>query len=92
MKYILIYIANVAQLAGIFGMIYVRTHCKAAKISTKPRAANTAVSQWTTEPFTHWLQGPPKLPCFILQVPFFSPALLKEYSTEWHWFLLLAVL
>lgn len=73
MKYNMFYTANVAQLAGIFGMIYVWTNHKTAKIPTKPRAAYIADQQWTTKPFMLWLQDPWKLLYFILQFPFFSP-------------------
>lgn len=45
MKCIVFYIANVAQLAGIFGVIYVRIQHKPAKISKKPRVAHTADEQ-----------------------------------------------
>lgn len=47
MKCIVFYIANAAQLAGIFGMIYVRIQHKAAKISTKLGVAYIADTQWT---------------------------------------------
>lgn len=81
MKCTVFYIANVAQLAGIFGMIYVQIQHKPAKISTKPRAAYIADKQRTIT--LHCAsKAPEKLLCFIQQFPFFSPPFLKICSIK----------
>lgn len=87
MKCTVFYIANVAQLAGIFGMIYVQIQHKPAKISTKPRAAYIADKQRTIT--LHCDSKAPENYCVLsysflsLAHPFLKYALLKG-----HWFLL----
>lgn len=71
MKCIVFYIANVAQLAGIFGMIYVQIQHKPAKISTKPRVAYIADKQWTIT--LHHDSKAPENYC-VLSYSFFSIA------------------
>lgn len=81
------YIANAAQLAGIFGMIYVRMQHKPAKISTKPRVAYIADKQWTITSLCD--SKAPENYC-VLSYSFLSLAhpFLKYALLNGHWFLL----
>lgn len=74
------YIANVTQLAGIFGMIYVQTTSQSSPNHHKAQGC-IHCRQTVNHHFTLWLQGPWKLLYFIL--PFFSPLLLTVYSIKW---------
>lgn len=87
MKCIVFYIANAAQLAGIFGMIYVQIKHKPAKISTKPRVTYIADKQWTINLCCD--SKAPENYC-VLSYSFLSlvHSFLKYTLLNGHWFLL----
>lgn len=87
MKCIVFYIANVAQLAGIFGMIYEQIQHRPAKISTKPRVAYIVDKQWTVTLYCD--SKAPENYC-VLSYSFLSLAhpFLKYALLNGHWFLL----
>lgn len=85
------YIANVTQPAGIFGTMYVQTHHKAAKISTKPRVACIGDKQWTITLCCD-SKVPEKYCIFSYSFLSLAHPYLKYTLLNGHWFLLLAAL